>query len=66
MEATMPQIERKIWNADRGSFTATGEAKDVDIDTLEPPTERLQRCVSVATSQGQRDAADVGATRRAG
>ena len=37
----MTRIERKIWNANRGSFTATGEVNDVDIDTLEPDTERL-------------------------
>ena len=36
----MTRIERKIWNADRGSFTATGEVNDVDIDTLEPEAER--------------------------
>jgi hypothetical protein len=41
MEATMTRIERKIWNAARGSFTATGETTDVNIDTLEPATERL-------------------------
>jgi hypothetical protein len=40
MEATVTRIERKIWNVDRGSFTATGEATDIDIDSLEPTTER--------------------------
>ncbi len=35
----MTRIERKIWNAERGSFTATGETIDVDIDTLEPEAE---------------------------
>jgi hypothetical protein len=37
MEVTVTRIERKIWNAGRGRFTATGEAKDVDIDTREDP-----------------------------
>jgi hypothetical protein len=37
MEATVTRIERKIWNAGRGRFTATGEAKDVDIDKREEP-----------------------------
>ena len=41
MEPTVTRIERKIWNPDRGSFTATGEAMDVDIDALEPEAERL-------------------------
>ena len=35
----MTRIERKIWNADRGIFTATGEAKEVDVDALEPEAE---------------------------
>jgi len=34
------RIEMKIWDADRGCFIATGEAKDVDIDTLEREAER--------------------------
>ena len=38
----MTRIERKIWNAERGGFTGTGEVMDVDIDTLEPATERLR------------------------
>ena len=38
----MTRIERKIWNAERGGFTATGEAMDVNIDALEPPTERMR------------------------
>jgi len=41
MDATMTRVERKIWNADRGSFTAIGEVMDVDIDALEPEAERL-------------------------
>lgn len=40
MGVTVTRIERKIWNVDRGSFTATGEATDIDIDSLEPTTER--------------------------
>ncbi len=36
----MTPIERKIWNAERGTFTATGETTDVDIDALEPKAER--------------------------
>jgi hypothetical protein len=36
MEATVTQIERKIWSPHRGSFIATGETMDVDINTLEP------------------------------
>ena len=36
----MTRIERKIWNADRGSFTATGETTDVNIDTLEPASRK--------------------------
>ena len=35
----MTRIERKIWSPQRGSFIATGEARDVDIDTLEPEAE---------------------------
>jgi hypothetical protein len=38
----MTRIERKIWNAERGGFTSTGQATDVNIDTLEPATERLR------------------------
>ncbi|MFY9772007.1 MAG: hypothetical protein WBG18_27080 [Xanthobacteraceae bacterium] len=30
------RIERKIWSPHHGSFIATGETKDVDINTLEP------------------------------
>jgi hypothetical protein len=41
MDATMTRVERKIWNADRGSFTATGQTMDVDIDALKPEAERL-------------------------
>jgi hypothetical protein len=41
MGVTMTRIERKIWNADRGSFVATGQATDVNINTLEPVTQRL-------------------------
>jgi hypothetical protein len=35
----MTRIERKIWNADRGIFTATGEAKEVDVHALESEAE---------------------------
>jgi hypothetical protein len=35
------RIERKIWNVDRGSFTATGETTDVDIDKHQPAGKRL-------------------------
>ena len=38
----MTRIERKIWNAERGGFTGTGEAIEVDIDALEPATERVR------------------------
>ena len=38
----MTRIERKIWNAELGEFTGTGEVMDVDINTLEPATERLR------------------------
>jgi hypothetical protein len=41
MEPTVTRIERKIWNPDRGSFTATGQTMDVDIDALEPEAVRL-------------------------
>ena len=37
----MTRVEWKIWNADHGSFTATGKVMDVDIDGLEPEAERL-------------------------
>ena len=37
----MAQIERQTWNAASGSFTATGETMDVDIDMPEPGAERL-------------------------
>ena len=37
----MARIERQTWNAASGSFTATGETMDVDIDALKPATERL-------------------------
>jgi hypothetical protein len=36
MEATVTRIERKIWSPHRGSFIATGETMDVDINTLVP------------------------------
>jgi hypothetical protein len=39
MEAAVTRIERKAWSPDRGSFTATGETIDVDMDTLEPEVE---------------------------
>jgi hypothetical protein len=41
MEPTVTRIERKIWNPNRGSFTATGQTMDVDIDALEPEAVRL-------------------------
>src|SRR5450759_3456998 len=41
MEPTVTRIERKIWNPDRGSFTATGQTMDVDIDAPEPEADRL-------------------------
>lgn len=37
----MTRIERQTWNAASGSFTATGETMDVDIDALKPATEQL-------------------------
>jgi len=37
----MTRIEHKIWNVQRGGFTGSGEAMDVNIDTLEP-AERLR------------------------
>jgi hypothetical protein len=37
----MARIERQTWNAASGSFTATGETMDVDIDALKPATEQL-------------------------
>src|SRR5215471_93137 len=36
MKATVTRIERKIWSPHRGSFIATGETLDVDMNTLEP------------------------------
>jgi hypothetical protein len=36
MKATVTRIERKIWSPDHGSFIATGETMDVDINMLEP------------------------------
>ena len=41
MEATLTRIERKIWNADRGSYIATGQTTDINIETLEPAAQRL-------------------------
>jgi hypothetical protein len=38
----MTRVERKIWNAERGGFAATGEAMDINIDALEPPTQRMR------------------------
>ena len=37
----MARIERQTWNAASGSFTATGETMDVDIDELKRATEQL-------------------------
>ena len=37
----MTRIERKIWNADRGSFIAIGQTTEVNIGTLEPASQRL-------------------------
>jgi hypothetical protein len=37
----MARIERQTWNAASGSFTATGETMDLDIDELKPATEQL-------------------------
>jgi hypothetical protein len=31
----LARVERKIWNASRGMFTATGDVEDVDIDAGE-------------------------------
>jgi hypothetical protein len=36
MKAVVTRIERKIWSPHHGSFIATGETMDVDINTLEP------------------------------
>jgi hypothetical protein len=36
MKATVTRIERKIWSPAHGSFIATGETTDVDINTFEP------------------------------
>jgi hypothetical protein len=41
MEATLTRIERKIWNADRGSYIATGQTTDINIESLEATTQRL-------------------------
>lgn len=38
----MTRIERRIWSAERGKFTSSGEAIDVDIDAPKPATERLR------------------------
>ena len=37
----MARIERQTWNAASGSFTATGETMDADIDELKPASEQL-------------------------
>lgn len=39
----MTRVERKIWSPDRGSFIATGEAADVDIDAQQIAAERPAR-----------------------
>jgi hypothetical protein len=36
MKAMVTRIERKIWSPQHGSFVATGETTDADINTLEP------------------------------
>jgi hypothetical protein len=36
MKATVTRIERKIWSPDRGSFIATGDTMDVDMNMPEP------------------------------
>ena len=37
----MARIERQTWNAASGSFTATGETMDVDIDEFKRAAEQL-------------------------
>lgn len=36
----MIRIERKIWNAEHGEFTGTGETVDLGTNRLEPVTQR--------------------------
>ena len=38
----MTRIERRIWNAGRGTFTSAGEAIDVDTAASEPATKKLR------------------------
>jgi DNA-binding transcriptional ArsR family regulator len=41
VEKTRTQIERQVWNADRGQFVPTGEMMNADTATFEKAADRL-------------------------